>query len=239
MGGKVQGLRIGLYSIIVSLILMSSLWIWRGRKNKQRKLLSGVTVVTPAALKRLLKKEGKVSSFTLAKVSLVKDEETKHMLISGTTGSGKTNCIHELLPQIRRKGQRAIIVDLTGDFVAKYFREGKDTLLNPLDSRSVSWDIWEECTLPFHFEELASSLVPHASQEQDSTWVNASRALLSAGIQILKEQGTPSLPLLLKNLTKMSIQDLEKFFKDTEIGALITQLLPAKAGRLDNACKAD
>ena len=91
---------------------------------------------------------------------MIKDSETQHMMITGTTGSGKTNCFHHLLPQIRTLGQRALIVDTTGEFVSRYYREGKDIILNPLDARSESWSPWVECTEDYHFEELASNLIP-------------------------------------------------------------------------------
>ena len=41
---------------------------------------------------------------------LVKDSETKHLLVTGGTGSGKTNLIHNILPQVEQKKQSAIVM---------------------------------------------------------------------------------------------------------------------------------
>lgn len=84
----------------------------------------------------------KKSDLKLGAVPLVKDSETKHMLICGTTGSGKTNALRQLMKQIQKRGDRAIVVDTTGDFVGKFFREEKDILFNPYDARSERWHLW-------------------------------------------------------------------------------------------------
>ncbi|XAF71735.1 ATPase, T2SS/T4P/T4SS family [Orientia tsutsugamushi] len=52
---------------------------------------------------------------------LVKNSERLHILITGTTGTGKTNMLNELLPQIRLHKDRAIIVDTTGAFTDRFF----------------------------------------------------------------------------------------------------------------------
>ncbi|XVN42865.1 MAG: type IV secretion system DNA-binding domain-containing protein [Candidatus Rickettsia vulgarisii] len=59
---------------------------------------------------------------------LVKDSETQHILL---TGSGKTNMLNELLPQIRNQQDRAIIFDLTGGFVNRFFNPATDILNLP------------------------------------------------------------------------------------------------------------
>ncbi|KJV70880.1 type II/IV secretion system family protein, partial [Orientia tsutsugamushi str. UT76] len=63
---------------------------------------------------------------------LVKNSERLHILITGTTGTGKTNMLNELLPQIRLHKDRAIIVDTTGAFTDRFFDPKCDKLLNPL-----------------------------------------------------------------------------------------------------------
>ena len=75
---------------------------------------------------------------------LVKNSETMHLLVTGSTGSGKTNLIHNLMPQVERKSQPAIVVDQTGEMIAKYYnKERGDIIFNgkpvhfsgPLDAR--------------------------------------------------------------------------------------------------------
>jgi Ni2+-binding GTPase involved in maturation of urease and hydrogenase len=41
-------------------------------------------------------------------------------VITGTTGSGKTNCLDKLIPQIRSQGQKAVIVDMKYSIKTQY-----------------------------------------------------------------------------------------------------------------------
>jgi type IV conjugative transfer system coupling protein TraD len=123
------------------------------------------------------------SPFNIGPIPLVKGSETRHILVSGGTGSGKTNCFHSLLPQIRQKGQRAVIVDTTGEFVSKYYREGKDILLNPFDARSRSWHPWIECRDPYDYKSLAQSFIPSANNEEENFWRKSAQEVFCSILQ--------------------------------------------------------
>jgi len=127
-------------------------WSLKGRRDKQRKHLSGTVLVSSKELKSILVNQKIASDLRVAEVPLVKDSETQHMLITGTTGSGKTNCFHHIMSQVRHRKERAVIVDTTGVFVERYFRNGHDILLNPLDVRSYSWNPWIECKESYHYD---------------------------------------------------------------------------------------
>ncbi|KIC71973.1 hypothetical protein DB44_CU00050 [Candidatus Protochlamydia amoebophila] len=76
---------------------------------------------------------------SIGSLPLIKETETQHIMITGGTGSGKTNCLHHLLKSVRQQKQRAIIVDTTGLLTERYYLAGKDILLNSLDSRRAPW----------------------------------------------------------------------------------------------------
>ena len=172
-------------------------------------------MVSPKTLKRLLRREGLASDLTLDDVPLLKDTETGHMLITGTTGSGKTNCLHTLLPQIRAQRNRAIIVDLTGDFVSNYFREGHDLLLNPLDQRSKLWSPWADCKAESHFDTLAAAILP-SSQASEPFWENAGKALLSSALKELAARGERDVSKLYHLLVRSDLKAFSAFFRGTE-----------------------
>ncbi|HNA62659.1 MAG TPA: type IV secretion system DNA-binding domain-containing protein, partial [Rhabdochlamydiaceae bacterium] len=44
--------------------------------------------------------------------------------------------------------QRAIVVDITGEFVEKYYQPSCDIILNPFDPKSAQWHPWAECSHP-------------------------------------------------------------------------------------------
>ena len=65
---------------------------------------------------------GKDSDLYIGNMPLVKDSETRHFLVMGSTGSGKTNLMHNLLPQVKQKEQPAIVIDQTGEMIARYYK---------------------------------------------------------------------------------------------------------------------
>ena len=75
------------------------IWSRFGSKLKTEQKKEGSAVVlTDRQVKSKLSSLGKLSSFNISNMPLVKDAETRHFLVTGSTGSGKTNLIHQLLP---------------------------------------------------------------------------------------------------------------------------------------------
>ena len=159
----------------------------KGLKARKKELVSGQTTVSPWAISLRLRLIRKASSVKIGFLPLVKGTETCHILISGGTGSGKTNCFHSILPQIRKAKQRAVVVDSTGEFVSKYYREGKDILMNPFDKRGVKWHPWCECKDSFDYKSLAQSFIPSSYQEDENFWRKAEQ-VFCAILQVKMEE---------------------------------------------------
>jgi type IV conjugative transfer system coupling protein TraD len=194
-------------------------WSLKGRSDKRRKHLAGSQLVSIQELTRQLKRANKASDIVLGDLPLMKDSETQHMLITGTTGSGKTNCFHTLLPQLRDKGQRAVIVDTTGEFVSRYYRPGKDFLLNPLDARSVPWHPWAECVEDYHYDELATNLIPLSGH--DPFWINSARTVLTETLKVYARQGSYDIQGVLNILTVAPLKDLHHLLQHTKAAPLV------------------
>jgi len=160
----------------------------RGKISARKEHIAG-NIISPAWKVALrLKLTGKASTIKIGKVPLVKGTETQHIVVTGGTGSGKTNCFHHLLPQIREKGQRAVIIDTTGVFVDRYYRENQDIILNPFDQRGQAWHRWIECVDNFDYKALAESFIPQSRSDSDQYWNTAARSLFSSILIKLQEE---------------------------------------------------
>ncbi len=166
-----------------SFIALLLYFMYRGRSSKYKVHLSGIKYISSWRLRIYLHLTRKASQFKLASLPMLKGSEMQHVLISGTTGTGKSTAIHSLLSQLRAKGERGVIVDTTGDFLSRYYRPGKDLLLNPFHPDSQTWQPWCECHEPYHFEEIVSSLLPTINHYQDDFFTKAGRAVLFAAFQ--------------------------------------------------------
>ena len=137
-------LKRAFYSLMISIVgvaFMSWFWVKMGRKKRATNVLSGFECVLPKVLRKKVLKFG-ASPYTIATIPIPKDAEFQHMMVTGTTGAGKSNMIHQLLRQIRDQGDQAIVVDTTGGIFTRFYDERNDLYLNPLDMRSAKWNIW-------------------------------------------------------------------------------------------------
>jgi type IV secretory pathway TraG/TraD family ATPase VirD4 len=129
---------------------------------------------------------------TLAGVGIRPEEEVKHFKLIGTTGTGKSTAIGELLAAALARGDRAVITDPDGSYLARFHDPGRgDVILNPFDGRSLRWAPFAEVREPYDAEQLASSLIPSCEDPSGREWRAYARTFLTAVIRRCHESGRP------------------------------------------------
>jgi len=176
----------GLNIFVLSNLLFLGYFLLRGSASKRKKHVSGKRVVNASFLAFWLKITGRASQIQIGPLPLLKSSETQHTLITGGTGSGKSNCLHHILKSLRAKGNKAVVVDTTGAFVNRYYRPEKDIIINPFDDRGVHWSPWAECESKFDFDELSESFIPISYHENENYWRTAAKSLFSALLKKLE-----------------------------------------------------
>ena len=152
------------------------------------------------------------SPFHLDGVPLVKGTENTHMLIAGTTGSGKTNALNHLIPQFRAKNKKAIIVDVTGDMTDRYFNKETDIILSPGDERSSHWNLWSDSKDIFSYKELAHAFIGEGPNH-DPFWTKGATACLAAALE--KLSSSQSLSSLTHILLRADLKAFSRFLSGT------------------------
>ncbi len=93
---------------------------------------------------------------TLAGAPLSSEDETKHFKFIGTTGTGKSTAIRELLSRGLARGDRAVIADPDGGYLRNFYNPDRgDIILNPFDPDSVKWTLVGEIQSDYDVEQLA------------------------------------------------------------------------------------
>lgn len=208
-------------SLVIGMIFV--FWFLKGSLSKRKSHKRGTSYLSPWKLKWKLILTGQASRFKLGSLTLVKNSETSHILVCGTTGSGKSNCFNLLMPQIRKKGQRAIIFDPTGEFVAKYYREGKDYILNPFDKRAVGWNIWDEYEHDYELDTIAATFIQGGQNNNDPFWVESARNLFIQAVILYQELGIKSNQELVHFLLNSSLKELRIMLGSTNIRSLLEE----------------
>jgi len=119
-------------------------------------------------------------AITLAGLTVAAEDETKHFKLIGTTGTGKSTAIHEMLSTALARGDRAVIADPDGGYLRHFYDAGRgDMILNPFDPRSAKWDLFGEVTDDYDVDQLARSLIPD-HEGSDRSWRGYARTFFSA-----------------------------------------------------------
>jgi type IV secretory pathway TraG/TraD family ATPase VirD4 len=152
----------------------------------------------------------------LAGVAITRLDETKHFKFIGTTGTGKSTAIAELLGGALDRGDRAVIADPDGGYLARFHERGRgDVVLNPFEPRSVKWDPFAEIHTPYDVEQLASGLIPSTEDASSREWRGYARTFLTAVARRCHEDGCHDAAELWRLLAIASSTELRKIVAGT------------------------
>lgn len=208
---------------VLATLFVAILWfIYRtGWVQRQDRLLRGGQVLSAKEATNLLRGAGVASDITVAGIPLIAGTETAHILVAGTTGSGKTQALLELLRAVRHRGDRVVCFSPSGDFISAFFREGKDTVLNPFDARCPTWDLWGDCPHTYDYDGLAAALISPSLTTTDPFWNDSARKVFSAAVRRCKERDKASIRFLIHMLTIAPLANLHEFLARTPAAPLL------------------
>ena len=195
-------------------------------KTEQKKAGSAI-VLTGREVKSKFFSLNKASSFYIGNMPLVKDTETRHFLVTGSTGSGKTNLMHQLLPQIEKKQQPAIVIDQTGEMIARYYNQKRgDIIFNPFDDRGKAWDFFEDCSSPEELERFSKILFSfnrkRSRSNSDLFWEQSAEYVFNACVEYLVKNDKANLGSLKKMAIDSNLKDLQELLKGTPAERYLT-----------------
>jgi type IV secretory pathway TraG/TraD family ATPase VirD4 len=135
-------------------------------------------------------------------------DETKHFKFVGTTGTGKSTAIRGLMRGALARGDRAVIADPDGAYVAEFYEPGRgDLILNPFDARSMRWDLFGELRESYDGDLLARALIPDHGGE-DRAWRAYARTFLGACLRQLARAGCRDVGALHHLITAAPVEEL-------------------------------
>jgi len=224
------------YNFIVSLLLsliasviINYMMYRKGLKDTDSDVIDGVLFDPDYNnINKLLRDMSLESDISIGGLSLVKDRETYHIKVVGNTGTGKTILISKLIEQIRntenklRLMDRIVVLDVDSVFCDKYYDEETDVILNPFDSRSSYYNVFNDIKTIYDADNIAEILVPEV-KNGDPFWHTAPRTLISTLFKtiITNDNQEKTYENLLDKALKIKLSKLEKFIENTPAANLI------------------
>ncbi len=159
----------------------------------------------------------------LAGISIPLADEAKHFKIIGTTGTGKSTAIREILSAALSRGDRVVIADPDAGYLNRYYDPTRgDVILNPFDPDARKWDLFGEIIEEYDIDQLARALIPDPG-DQDRVWNEYARTLFSEVIRQMRRSDSCDDRQLSHLLNKADDDELRtmlegtaaaRFFKD-------------------------
>jgi type IV secretory pathway TraG/TraD family ATPase VirD4 len=166
--------------------------------------------------KRFQRRAARTGQLRIAGIAVPYADETKHFKVIGTTGTGKSTAIRELLRGAIARGDRAVFADPDGSYLSEFYDRGRgDVILNPFAVDSVKWDPFAEVRSVYDVNELASGLIPDSHDPSSSEWRGYARTLLSAVIGRCHADGRRDSADLWRLLTMAPVDELREIVAAT------------------------
>lgn len=196
-----SGALLGFAGWLSGLILLRGVRAQRRERALRDRVIAGTQVTSEKKLAKLTRAEAGTNALAIGTVPIPARLETRHMAMIGTTGSGKTTALRQMLDGIEARGEAALVYDTSGEFIAHYYQpERGDIILNPFDARCAYWSPFAEIAHPADADRIANQLITETGQHDRDVWLETSRILVANMIRALWREGKGTLPDLLHAL---------------------------------------
>ncbi len=172
--------------------------------------------------------------YTIAGVPYPWRLEQTHAMLIGTTGSGKTTQLRNIVVEARERGQRCVIFDLTGAFVEAFYRPETDHILNPMDKRCPPWTIFNDCQNYADYISAAAALVPSDGANAEPFWAMAARTLFVEMCIKLAASGETSNGAIAHHLMEADLKEVHRRLANT----IASPLTAVEAARMAESIRA-
>ncbi|KTC81752.1 conjugative transfer protein TraD [Legionella cherrii] len=220
-----------LWAFCLSFILglcLAYYFIKRGKAQSDSQFVRGSQFKHSNVVKKKILRDKAHSDITIDTFPLIKNSEVQHVLVHGTVGTGKSQLIMKIMDCLRKRGDRVIVYDKGCSFIAHYYQDESDVILNPFDKRCANWDMWLEAPRDSDFENMAESSIPMHG-ESDPFWVNASRTVFSCVGSVMRHHSDRSVEKLLKLILTDEFSDLEEYLQGTPAATLVSSKIEKTA----------
>ncbi|PXW50412.1 type IV conjugative transfer system coupling protein TraD [Grimontella sp. AG753] len=178
-----------------------------------------------------IKEDGRPSRISISGVPLVRYQENSGIVMLGSPGTGKSTLLRDVMRQLRSQCRKAVLYDISGEFVKYFYRPETDVILNVFDTRSHSWDFWAEGKNPVMYDRMAKAAIPSPSSGGDPFWTEAPRLLFSALLERLGERfDVPSVEHLMNIILRMSNEKIADVVATTDARTVMNLDLDKLAG---------
>ncbi len=198
--------------IFLTILLISIIPAVRAGRRLKSRHLKGAAIGDKNSYIKFIDKNFKSGVILeLSGIPIPVSEETKGFFFTGKPGVGKTLSFYKILSGLKKESMacrgkpcKKIVYDFKGDYVSKFYNEKDDLIFNPLDVRSVKWDIYSEfrgneTARVVMAERIAASVIPDnhgKTGNNEKFWRDGAREVFAAMLNCLRLENKGSIGAL-------------------------------------------
>jgi type IV secretory pathway TraG/TraD family ATPase VirD4 len=141
--------------------------------------------------------------------------EDRGTMICASTGAGKSVAMEGMIASSLKRRDKMAVVDPNGTFYSKFGFKG-DIILNPFDSRSAGWTLFNEIKGIHDFDRMAKSVIPPQVDPGDEQWCAYARDVLADTMRKLVETNNPNQDTLVNILVREDGDTIRAFLANTD-----------------------
>lgn len=192
-------------------------------RERAKEAFPDLTLAQVEALPLAQRKEaGVILPYKIATLPFPYGFEQSHVMLTGTTGTGKTTLIRQVVAQAIERGDRCVLFDLTGHYMEAFYDPERDFVLNLNDARCESWSLFNDCHSRSELVTAATALIPADHGSDGGFWEKAARTLFVEMCDNLRKKGRATNQHLCDELLKASLKKIYESLKGTVADPLIS-----------------
>lgn len=141
--------------------------------------------------------------------------ENRNMLICASVGAGKSVAMESMIAAAVKRRDKMAVIDPNGTFYSKFSFPG-DVVLNPFDSRSEGWTLFNEIKNVHDFDRMAKSVIPPQVDQEEEQWCAYARDVLADTMRKLAEIGNADQDTLVNLLVREDGEVIKAFLANTD-----------------------
>lgn len=157
----------------------------KSKKQSEKRYIRGAKIITPEEFNEQSRSRDEALDLPLGSIRMPVKNENRHCMAIGMQGSGKSVLFKGIVPRLYDRRDFGIILDNKGEYYSAFFDAENDLLFNPLDRRSLGWNLFNELENYPNVDAVAASLVPPTISNNDPFWNDAARGVFSGCLHYL------------------------------------------------------
>ena len=189
--------------------------------SREEDIIEHARVIDAEELRLLTTEDVSQSRISFSGIPLPGKSDISNLIFCGSSGSGKSVNLRDLLSSIRRSNRKAVVFDPTGEMISHFYRSDKDIILNPLDKRSAAWDVWCDCLRYSDYLQVANTLIP--DQPRHENWVTGARLVLAHLAAAEGQEESPDHHRVINTINTLDVTSIKEILQNTEAAPVVAE----------------